>query len=278
MIRTCSWWETGSDYFCFRTRKGGGSNAAATNSPADCFKISGRVPPISGASRRDVDEIGICQRPVFCKVSRAHQYGLYWQICRWLQSRKRFAPRQPEGGSRGVFLQSQLLFVRRQTSSSMLHPNTCAIFLTVSTPGSTWPFSQRLISLPRHPMTSASCPWVMPAAWRAAFHLSPISILPFCSSTLCSLLRRVLLSHSPDIPDNMSYTAYLQELFYGTTSSFGISGGILHAWVLAPMKKLLFYSSDDSFFLKCVALWHIMVSSLHFKRYGWIYIWNNNMV
>ena len=38
---------------------------------------------------------------------------------------------------RGVLLQSQLLFVRRQTSSSMLHPNTCAIFLTVSTPGST---------------------------------------------------------------------------------------------------------------------------------------------
>lgn len=51
----------------------------------------------------------------------------------------------------------------------------------------------------------------------------------FCSSTFCSLLRGVLLPHSPDIPDNMSYTAYLQELFYGTTSSFGISGGILHA-------------------------------------------------
>lgn len=51
----------------------------------------------------------------------------------------------------------------------------------------------------------------------------------FCSSTFCSLLRGMLLPHSPDIPDNMSYTAYLQELFYGTTSSFGISGGILHA-------------------------------------------------
>lgn len=43
--------------------------------------------------------------------------------------RKRFAPRQPEKGSRGVLLQSQLLFVRRQTSSSMLRPNTCCYFL-----------------------------------------------------------------------------------------------------------------------------------------------------
>lgn len=50
----------------------------------------------------------------------------------------------------------------------------------------------------------------------------------FLQFDFCSLLRGVLLSHSPDIPDNMSYTAYLQELFYGTTS-FGISGGILHA-------------------------------------------------
>ena len=56
-----------------------------------------------------------------------------------------------------------------------------------------------------------------------------LSFISHCSSTFCSLLRGVLLSHSPDIPDNMSYTAYLQELFYGTTSSFGISGGILHA-------------------------------------------------
>ena len=51
----------------------------------------------------------------------------------------------------------------------------------------------------------------------------------FLQFDFCSLLRGVLLPHSPDIPDNMSYTAYFQELFYGTTSSFGISGGILHA-------------------------------------------------
>lgn len=121
--------------------------------------------------------------------------------------------KEPGNNPRLLYCPSQFY-----TRSSILQPNTWAIFLSVSAPGSCNPLSYLLMSFCLQPTASANCTCVNPAASRAAFNFSPMSfssrVSGRCYPALGGLAQRVL-----DKLNSGLYRTECVELFPGAALS-----------------------------------------------------------